>query len=148
MRTRSCAASAAIPSPVESAWADRRYDLVVDLGQPSSYLVLERGTPVYSSDGVQIGKVMHVLAVEDEDVFDGVVIGEHLFGHEHRFADADDVQGMFERGVVLKLDRSECEHLPKPQANPAVMKADPAESSSEFRRSRLRRAWDRISGNR
>jgi len=120
----------------------------MDLGRPSSYLVLERGTPVYSSDHTQIGKVTHVLAVEAEDVFDGIVIGEHLFGHDHRFADADDVEQVFERGVVLKLDRSACERLPKPQANPAAMRDDPAESASEFRHERLRRAWDLLSGNR
>jgi uncharacterized protein YrrD len=119
----------------------------VDLGQPSSYLALDPGTPVYSSDGVQVGKVTHVLAVESEDVFDGIVIGEHLFGLDHRFADADDVEEVFDRGVVLKLDRSACESLPKPEANPAAMSDDPAESSSEFRHARLRRAWDIISGN-
>ncbi len=98
-------------------------------------------------DGEQIGKVTHVLAVESEDVFDGIVIGEHRFGHDHRFADADEVQGVFERGVVLKLDRSACDNLPKPEANPAAMSDDPAESDSEFRHAKLRRAWDIISGN-
>ena len=118
----------------------------MDLGDPVSYLVISPGTPVYSSDSEEIGKVSHVLAAEDEDVFDGIVIGEHQFGHEHRFADADDIQGIFERGVVLKLDRTACEQLPKPTANPAVIYDDPAESNSEFRRQRLVRAWDRISG--
>jgi len=120
----------------------------MDLGQPASYLTLAPGTAVYSSDGVQIGKVAHVLAVEEEDVFDGIVVGEHLFGRGHRFADADDVQEIFDQGVVLKLDRAACESLPKPAANPAVMRDDPAESSSDFRRTRLMRAWDLISGNR
>jgi len=108
---------------------------------------MQRGTPVYSADGEQIGKVAHVLADESEDVFDGIVIGEHAFGAEHRFADADDVQEVFERGVLLKLDRARCEQLPKPSPNPAVMHDDPAESSSEFRHQKLRRAWDLISGN-
>jgi uncharacterized protein YrrD len=119
----------------------------MDLGEPSSYLVLNHGTPVYSSDGEEIGKVTHVLADEDEDVFDGIVIGEHIFGDEHRFADADDVQEIFEHGVVLKLDRAACAELPKPTANPAVMRDDPAESRTDFRRQKLMRAWDRISGN-
>ncbi len=118
----------------------------MDLGDPVSYLVLSHGAPVYSSDGEEIGKVTHVLFDEAEDVFDGVVIGEHIFGEEHRFADADDVQAIFERGVVLKLDRAASEQLPKPTANPAVMQDDPAESNSEFRHQRLARAWDRISG--
>jgi uncharacterized protein YrrD len=118
----------------------------MDLGEPASYLVLEAGTPVYSSDGDEVGKVTHVLAAEDEDVFDGIVIGEHIFGEEHRFADADDVQAIFEHGVVLKLDRAACEQLPKPSANAAVMRDDPAESNAEFRHQKLSRAWDRISG--
>ncbi len=117
----------------------------MDLGEPVSYEVLSAGTPVYSSDEQEIGKVTHVLAAEDEDVFDGIVIGEHLFGEEHRFADADDIQGIFEHGVVLKLDRAASAELPKPSANPAVMRVDPAEPQS--RHHKLRRAWDRISGN-
>ena len=120
----------------------------LDLGEPSSYFVLSPGTPVYSSDGQQIGKVNHVLAASDEDVFDGIIIGEHLFGSEHRFADADDIEEIYDRGVVLKLDTAGCAELPKPSANPAVMHDDPAESQSEFRRQKLKRAWDVISGNR
>lgn len=120
----------------------------VELGQPTSYLVLAKGTAVYSADDVQIGKVTHVLAVEDEDLFEGIVIGEHLFGAEHRFVDVEDINGIYEHGVVLELDRSACEQLPKPEANPAVMRDDPAASQADLRRARLRRAWDRISGGR
>ena len=116
----------------------------MDLGYPVSYQAVAAGTPVYSCDEEQIGKVSHVLAAEDEDVFDGIVIGEHIFGDEHRFADADDIQAIYERGVVLKLDRSACAELPKPSANPAVMHVDPAESAYHHRK--LRRAWDRITG--
>ena len=119
----------------------------MDLGEPVSYEVVETGTPVYSSDEERIGKVSHVLAVEDEDVFDGIVIGEHIFGEEHRFADADEIQAIYEHGVVLKLDRAACAELPKPSANPAVMHDDPAESKADLRRGKLMRAWDRISGN-
>jgi uncharacterized protein YrrD len=117
----------------------------MDLGEPVSYEVLSAGIPVYSSDEQQIGKVSHVLAVEDEDVFDGIVIGEHIFGEEHRFADADDIQAIYERGVLLKLDGTACADLPKPSANPAVMRVDPAAPPS--RHHKLQRAWDLISGN-
>jgi uncharacterized protein YrrD len=123
------------------------YAARVDLGQPISYEVLRRGTPVYSAAGDRIGKVTHVLAVEAEDVFDGVVIGEHPFGEQHRFVDADDVDAIYENGLVLKLDRSECEALPKPSANPAAMRVDPGESKADIRHEKLRRAWDLISGN-
>lgn len=120
----------------------------MDLGEPSSYQVLKAGTPVYSCDGEQIGKVHHILAAYDEDVFDGIVIGEYVWGREHRFVDADDVQEIFDRGVVLKLDTGACAGLPEPSPNPAVMHDDPAESQSDFRREKLIRAWDLISGNR
>jgi uncharacterized protein YrrD len=119
----------------------------VDLGQPIAYAALGPGVSVYSADGQAIGKVAHVLADEGQDVFDGIVIGEHVFGHDHRFADADDVDAIYEQGVLLKLDRTACERLPKPSANPAVMRDDPAESKANFRHERLMRAWDRISGN-
>ena len=119
----------------------------MDLGSPISYMVLSHGTPVYSSDGVQIGKVANVLAAEDKDVFDGIVIGEHIFGKDHRFADADEIGEIHERGVVLKLDRPACDQLPKPTANPAVMREDPADPGTDSLGGRLRRAWDRITGN-
>ena len=121
--------------------------MAVDLGSPISYLVLRPGVPVYSADGERIGKVTHVLAIEDGDVFDGVVIGEHLFGEDHRFVDADDVSAIYENGLVLKLSRGQCEDLPQPSANPAVMRDDPATSSVDVRHEKLRRAWDLISGN-
>jgi uncharacterized protein YrrD len=119
----------------------------MDLGSPIAYEVLPAGTPVYSADGEAIGKVTHVLAAEDEDVFDGIVMGEHHFGGHHRFADADQIDRIYEHGVVLKLDRSACQQLPEPSANPAVMHDDPAESKADFRREKLMRAWDLISGN-
>ena len=46
----------------------------MDLGNPASYLVLADGTPVLSSDGREVGKVEHVLADADSDVFDGVIV--------------------------------------------------------------------------
>ena len=45
-----------------------------DLGAPISYLALEEGTAVFAADGDEVGHVAHVLAVEEEDIFDGIVI--------------------------------------------------------------------------
>ncbi len=116
----------------------------MDLGDPIAYLALEVGTPLYSSDEQSIGTVLHVLAVEDEDVFDGIVIVED---GEHRFVDADEIDRIYERGVVLKLDAAACAALPRPSANPAIMRDDPAESPGDRRHEKLMRAWDKISGN-
>jgi hypothetical protein len=136
----------------------------MDAGAPISYEVLEPGTPVYSSDGREIGLVAHVLSVPEEDVFDGIVIephssgdrhragGHHTSGHHaggdgHRFADANDVDTIHERAVILKLDAVACEKLPRPSENPAVLRDDPADPGSGSLGSKLRRAWDLISGN-
>lgn len=85
----------------------------------------EQGQTVYGADGERLGKVSHVLAVADEDVFDGIVIGEHLVGDEHRFADADDGDAIYERGVDRALKRAACEQLPKLSTPPAVIRDDP-----------------------
>jgi uncharacterized protein YrrD len=120
---------------------------VEDLGQPSSYLTLAQGTPVYSSDGENIGAVEHVLAAEDKDIFDGIVIDRSVLPGGHRFVDAPHIEEIYDRGLVLKLDRAEADALPEPSENPATMDADPAEAEESELTRKLRRAWDLISGN-
>lgn len=117
-----------------------------DLGQPSSYLVLADGVSVYSSDGKDLGKVEHVLADPEIDVFDGFVIDTSVLPGGHRFVDAPEVDGIYERGVVLKVDAAAAERLPKPSANPAALEAGPDDMVPEDRHDKLRRAWNLISG--
>lgn len=116
-----------------------------DLGAPISYLALGEGTPVYAADGGAVGKVAHVLAVEEEDIFDGLVIERGL--NRHCFADAYQVAAIHERGVTLTLPSAEVEALPEPSENPAVMEEDPADPEGSGLSRKLRRAWDLISGN-
>ncbi|HEX5309544.1 MAG TPA: PRC-barrel domain-containing protein [Solirubrobacteraceae bacterium] len=116
-----------------------------DLGAAISYEVLDPGTPVYSSEDEHIGNVTHVLADSSEDVFDGVVIDEREGPGGHRFVDADQIADIHERGLRLKLDTRSCRELPPPSPNPAVMRDDPADSSSALS-NKLRRAWDLVSG--
>jgi hypothetical protein len=117
--------------------------MIDDLGYPSSYEAVEKGTPVLSSDGIEIGTVEHVLAVESEDVFDGIIVARSS-GDGHCFADADDIDTIRERGVLLKLNAEDAAQLPEPSANPAAMNVDPANLPKHRK---LRRAWDKLSGN-
>ena len=124
----------------------------MDAGDPISYEVLAAGTPVYSSDGERVGTVTHVLAVPEEDVFDGIVIAAELnrpaeHAHGHRFVDADYVGAIHERAVTLKLDASACSELPSPTENPAAIHVDYTQAPPSHMHSKLRRAWDLISGN-
>jgi hypothetical protein len=119
----------------------------MDLGNPASYLVLAAGTPVLSSDGLQVGTVEHVLAATDADVFDGLIVDMRAGPGGHRFADAADVDAIYERGVVLRLDAAAAERLPEPAENPATVAWEgPEETVPEEMGDKLRRAWDYLSG--
>jgi uncharacterized protein YrrD len=123
---------------------------VEDLGSPSSYLELGKGAECYSCDGEKVGKVEHVLAAPDEDIFDGIVLDTSVLPGGHRFVDADQVEEIFERGVLLKIDRQESERLPEPGPNPAVMEVTPDDVSEEDEgvlKRKLHRAWQLISGD-
>jgi hypothetical protein len=117
-----------------------------DLGAPSSYLALRPGVAVFTSDGEKIGEVEHVLAVPDDDVFDGIVLDTSVLPGGHRFVDAPEVDEIYERGVVLKIDAAAAEALPEPSANPGALEAGPDDVEGG-KRGKLRRAWDLISGN-
>ena len=116
-----------------------------DLGAPVSYLALEEDTAVLSADGEEVGHVAHVLADEESDIFDGVVISHGL--GRHTFADAEQVGAIHEHGVTLTMSAAEAEALPEPSENPAVLHDDPAEPDASPLADKLRRAWDLISGN-
>lgn len=116
-----------------------------DLGDPISYLALAKRTPVFCADGAHIGHVAHVLADEEEDVFDGIVIDDGV--GDHSFADADQVAAIHERGVTLTLSAAQARDLPRPSANPAAMDVDPDDVSRSSLSDKLRRAWDLVSGN-
>jgi sporulation protein YlmC with PRC-barrel domain len=117
---------------------------MADLGAPISYLVLEQGADVYDSAGVHVGTVQHVLADPEVDIFDGLIVdATHLPGGL-RFADAEQVGELYERGVQLNVAAQD---LHEPTASAAAMEATPDDvTQHEFTR-RLRRAWDYISGN-
>ena len=117
-----------------------------DLGAPISYLTLSDGSHVYSSDGKQVGKVAHVLADPDVDVFEGIVLDKSVLPGGHRFVDAGQVASIHERGVVLAVDAATAETLPEPTANPGEIEVGPDDVVPDELRDKLHRAWDRISG--
>jgi hypothetical protein len=76
------------------------------------YTALERGTPVISSDGQEVGRVAEVLDNFREHIFDGLVI--ETVGGERRFVDAPEVARTAERAVTLNITAAECAELPPP----------------------------------
>jgi hypothetical protein len=85
--------------------------LPVDDGHAIGYKILRRGTPVRSSDGIQIGTVRRALDNAREHIFDGIVIDT---SGGRRFVDAPEVARIFERAVVLTITAEQAAGLPEP----------------------------------
>jgi sporulation protein YlmC with PRC-barrel domain len=84
-----------------------------DDGDPIHYSAVKRGTPVYGSDGEQVGRVDEVLDNYREHILDGFVI-ENPQG-ELRFVDAPEVSRTAERAVRLTIDSAQAAELPTPE---------------------------------
>lgn len=95
-----------------------------DYGAPIAYLVLAQGTAVVASDHSPIGAVEHVLYVEAEDVFDGIVVQTP---DGLRFVDRDDVDRIFERAVVTALTPDQARALPPPDSSAPAYGVDPGD---------------------
>jgi hypothetical protein len=122
--------------------------LLVEHGAPISYLVLGDGTGVFASDDARVGEVKRVLAIPDEDIFDGVILATD---EGERFVDSESIDEIYQRGVVLKLDSDEARYLPEPTKNPATLEPTlddvAGDTPGDKIHYRIRQVWDRISGN-
>jgi hypothetical protein len=85
----------------------------IDEGHSIHYAAVGRGTPVYSSDGVQVGKVDAVVDNYREHILDGFVI--ETPGGGLVFADAPEVQRTAERAVTLSINAEQTKNLPPPE---------------------------------
>jgi sporulation protein YlmC with PRC-barrel domain len=85
-------------------------------GDPIHYAAVKRGTPVYASDGRQVGKVDEVVDNYQERILDGIVI--EMADGELRFVDAPEVARTAERAVRLTIDSSAAGELPAPEKAP------------------------------
>jgi hypothetical protein len=86
---------------------------LIEDGHAVHYSAVERGTPIYSSDGIQLGKVDAILDNYREHIFDGIVM-ETPAG-ELRFVDAPEVKRTAELAVTLSITADEAAELPPPE---------------------------------
>ena len=107
--------------------------MAIDEGHAIHYTAVERGTPVYASDEVRVGKVDEVVDNYREHILDGIVV--EMNDGELRFADAPEVQRTFERAVILSITSEEAAELPAPERAPGT-----------FRPSRARGRLSRLFG--
>lgn len=84
-----------------------------DDGYAVDYTAVERGTPVYGSEGEQVGIVAEVWDNEREHIFDGLVIDST--DGQRRFVDAPEVARTAERAVRLTITSAEVAQLGPPE---------------------------------
>src|SRR4051812_16906648 len=84
-----------------------------DDATPIAYAALQRGTPVLSASGEQLGEVERVLDDESMDLFDGITVttSEGL-----RFADRDAITEITDKYV--RTTAASVAELPVPDAPP------------------------------
>jgi hypothetical protein len=83
---------------------------VNDAGHPIAWPALAKGTPVYASDGQELGRVSSVVADEQKDIFSGVAFKPGLFDNA-RFAPAELVAELTSTAVRLAIRADEAERL-------------------------------------
>src|SRR5437763_1863774 len=96
---------------------------MIDDGQAIHYAAVERGTPVYASDEVEIGKVDQIVDNYKERILDGIVIRTPQ--GELRFVDAPELARTAERGVTLTITSAEAASLPLPDRGVATFRPNP-----------------------
>ena len=89
---------------------------MIDDGSAVHYTAVERGTPIFSADEVELGTVDQVLDNYREHIFDGIVM--RTPAGEYRFVDAPEVKRTAERAVTLSITAAEAERLPPPEKGP------------------------------
>lgn len=77
---------------------------------PISWMTLEKGTTVLSSDGEDLGNVDEVVADRQKDIFSGVTISSGLLSNS-RFAPAELIEDMSANAVRLSITAAQSEEL-------------------------------------
>lgn len=93
-----------------------------DEGHAIHYSAVERGTPVVSSDGEEVGRVQQVVDNYREHILDGIVL-EDARG-EARFVDGPEVARTAERLVTLAITATEVAELPPPEEGAGSFRAN------------------------
>jgi hypothetical protein len=82
------------------------------MAEPVSWLLIEPGWRVEAADGAEVGRVEEVTGDSGADIFDGLAISFSLLGRQ-RYVPAEQVAGITQGAVRLKLDSAAIEALPR-----------------------------------
>jgi uncharacterized protein YrrD len=99
---------------------------------------------VYDVERKRIGVVDEVIADEQADIFEGVLVHTLPLPGHHLVADSDQIASLHERGVLLSVDRGALRN----STRHAGGEHDADEQLENPLQAALRRVWDRISRDR
>jgi hypothetical protein len=73
------------------------------MGDPASWLVIEKGWKVVAADGTEVGTVAETLGDESHDIFDGLAVSTGLLS-KPLYVPSEQVGEIVEGRVTLSLD--------------------------------------------
>ena len=95
-----------------------------------SWKAIEANAEVFTSDGVEIGKVSQVVGDPTADVFTGLAVSKHLLG-KPSFVPSERVTGIWPQRVEIDLTQDEFDRLEEYEDEP-VIRVNPADPSGGF----------------
>ena len=101
-------------------------------GDPVSWLQIEQGWSVVTSDGVDIGTVAQIEGDKQEDIFDGLAVES---GKQIRYVPGEQVGQIFPGRVTLKIRSSDLGALEPFEAPPPETKWSPGKAPLSTRMS-------------
>jgi len=93
--------------------------MAIDDGHAVDYTAVTPGTPVYTSDEVELGTVARVLDNAREHIFDGIVVRTP---QGELFVDAPEVARTAERAVTLTITAEQAAELAPPESDESPAK--------------------------
>jgi hypothetical protein len=99
-------------------------------GDPVSWLQIEQGWDVVTTDGVSVGKVAQTEGSKNDDIFDGLAVED---GSQTRYVPGEQVGQIFPGRVTLKMRSSDLGTLKPFQAPPPETAWTPGKASFSTR---------------
>jgi hypothetical protein len=87
--------------------------MVEQLDDEVSWRDITLHSPVVSSDGQQVGEVVEVAALDQEDIFHGVVFKSSRVAVQHHLAPAADIARITAKAVSLSVDAAAAANYPE-----------------------------------
>jgi hypothetical protein len=99
------------------------------MADPVSWLLIEPGWKVVSADGEDLGKVEEVVGDSTHDIWDGLAVAPGLLSRP-RYVAAEDVAGIVEGEVRLRLTKEQFDRLGEYEEPPTVAEVEPDAASA------------------